>query len=147
MPTFTHEPWCKRRVHQDPARRFSDQYNLHRLANGAANLDCVGKWFAVRLSDGKGDGVLYDSKLDCVVHQKGSEHHYVYTRIGPQSMNPCEADVMLRTHRRMYDRGMRMVDPDHRAGGLELIKRSSIEDQLAAMRGIAKNLRMPWEAN
>lgn len=147
MPVWTHEQWCKRRVHQDPAKRLSDTYNLHRLANGALNTDCVGKWFAARLSDGTGDGVLYDSKLECIVHQKGSEHHYVYVKIAPKSMNVCEADVMLATHRRMYSHGVRMVDPDHRKGGLEMIKRINAEDQLAALRGIAQNLRMPWEAN
>jgi hypothetical protein len=143
--TETHAQWCQRKWkrHSDAARRLADTYNLHRTALG---LDSVGKWFAAALADGTGDGVLYDSKSDCVLHQKHNESNYTYVKIVPTGMNACEAHVMLATARRLYDHGMRMVDPDHRRGGLDLIKRITVEDQLAAMRGVVRNLRLPWVA-
>ncbi len=141
---MTHEHWCKKGVHSDAAKRLSDTYNLHRIVLG---LDAVGKWFAVSLSEGKGDDVLYDSKRDCVRHQKHMEQYYTFIKIVPSGMKICEAEVMLTTARRLYDKGMRMTDPDHKAGGMDLIKRVAVEDQLAMLRGVAQNLRMPWEAN
>lgn len=146
MPTQTHSEWCplKGRTHTDAARKVSDTYNLHRVALG---FNANGKWFAVRLSDGTGDDVLYDRKIEAVRHQKHNEKHYAFLRIMAPSMTACEAEVMLSTHRRMYDAGMRMVDPDHKHGGPDLITRLTAEDQLAMMRGVVQNLRMPWEAN
>jgi hypothetical protein len=61
-------------------------------------------------------------------------------------MKVCEAEVMLTTARQLYDNGMRMTDPDHKHGGLDLITRLTAEDQLAQMRGVVTNLKMPWEA-
>jgi hypothetical protein len=57
----------------------------------------------------------------------------------------CEAEVYLETNRRLYSRGMRMTDPDHKHGGMDLITRLNVEDQLAMMRGVVQNLKMPWE--
>jgi len=140
-----HTPWCKMNNgrHSDAAKRLNDTYNLHRLALGD---DAIGKWFAAALSDGDGDGVLYDHKIDCVRHQRHNETYYTYIKIVPPSMKICEAEVMLVTARRLYDKGMRMADPDHKHGGPDLITRLTAEDQLAQMRGRVTNLIMPWEA-
>jgi len=138
-----HESWCKIATHSDAAKRLSDTYNLHRIALG---IDANGKWFAVSLAEGRGDDVLYDSKLDCVNHQKHNERYYTFIKIVPSNMKSCEAEVMLSTARRLYDKGMRMTDPDHKHGGPDVIKRLMVEDQLNMMRGIVSNLRMPWEA-
>ena len=138
-----HEVWCKVATHSDAAKRTSDTYNLHRIALG---LDAVGKWFAVSLAEGRGDDVLYDSKLDCVTHQKHNERYYTFIKIVPSGMKVCESEVMLTTARRLYDKGMRMTDPDHKHGGPDLIKRLTVEDQLSMMRGIVTGLKMPWEA-
>jgi hypothetical protein len=142
----THAAWCraKDRAHSDAAKRLADTYNLHRMALGH---DAIGKWFAVALADGTGDGVVYDSKYDCVRHQNHNEQYYTFIKINPPSMSQCEADVMLRTARQLYDKGLRMSDPDHKHGGPDLITRLTVEDQLAvANRGVAQNLIMPWEA-
>lgn len=142
-----HEAWCPfgksgLGEHTDAAKSLADTFNLHRVALG---LDAVGKWFAVSLAEGKGDNQLYDSKLDCVTHQHHNERYYTYIKIVPGSMKVCEAEVMLTTARRLYDKGMRMVDPDHKHGGPDLITRLTVEDQLAQMRGAVTNLIMPWE--
>lgn len=134
----------KGKAHSDAAKRLADTYNLHRIALG---LDAVGKWFAASLAEGRSDDVLYDSKLDCVVHQKHNEKYYTFIKIVPAGMKTCEAEVMLKTARTMYDKGMRMTDPDHKHGGPDLITRLNAEDQLALMRGVARNVKMPWEAN
>lgn len=129
--------------HSDAAKRLSDTYRLHRIALG---FDANRKWFAVSLADGRGDNVLYDTKLECVTHQHHNESNYAFIRIMAPDMNVCEAEVMLATVRRLTDAGFRMADPDHRSGGMEPIKRLTMEDQIAAMRGRATNLIMPWEA-
>jgi hypothetical protein len=104
-------------------------------------------WFAATLSEGRSDDVLYGTKRDCVRHQHHDEQYYTFVKIAPCDMKACEAEVMLRTARNLYDKGMRLADPDHHHGGMDLIKRVSVEDQLAAMRGKVSNLKMPWEAN
>jgi hypothetical protein len=119
---------------------MSDDYNLHRIALG---YDAIGKWFASALADGVSDRVLYDSKRDCVIHQHHNEQYYSYVKIGPQGMNPCEAEVMLKTARSLYDKGMRLTDPDDARGGLDVIKRLTVEDQMAQIKGKNTNLVMP----
>lgn len=140
-----HTQWCQQKAfgHSDAAKRICDIYNLHRLAIG---LDAVGKYFASALADGRSDDTLYDTKLDCVLHQHHNEDYYTFIRIGPQSMVVCEAEVMLKTARTLYDNGLRLADPDHVRGGREVIKRLSVEDQMAQSQGRNTNLIMPWEA-
>lgn len=141
----THQSWCKQKAlgHSDAAKRLSDTYNLHRIA---LDLNAVGKWFAASLAEGRSDNVLYDSKLDCVTHQHHNEQYYVFVKIAPCGMDACEAEVMLRTQRNLYDAGMRMADPDHKHGGPDVIRRLTVEDQLQQMMGRNTNLIMPWEA-
>lgn len=138
----THEPWCQHKAlgHSDAAKRISDTYNLHRIGAGDTS---IGKWFASALHDGRSDDVLYDNKRECVCHQHHNEQYYTYIKIAPNSMNPCEAEVMLKTARALYDKGMRIADPDHARGGLDVIKRLTVEDQLAQARGKNTNLIMP----
>lgn len=141
-----HEHWClmKSMGHSDAARRLADTYNLHRIGLGDG---AIGKWFAASLAEGRSDDVLYDNKQSCVQHQHHNEDYYTYIKIVPSSMRVCDAEVMLRTARTLYEKGIRLADPDDKRGGLEVIKRSSIEDQFAQARGSNTNLIMPWEAN
>lgn len=141
-----HEHWCPSKAlpHDDAAKRISDEYNLHRIGKGDAS---IGRWFAARLNDGTSDHTLYDSKRDAVIHQHHNEKYYTFIKIGPYNMTPCSAAVMLKTGRALEDSGMRMADPDHPHGGMDVIKRVTAEDQLQQMRGRNTNLLMPWEAN
>lgn len=143
--TTIHQAWCQVKAfnHSDAAKRLCDTYNLHRLAVGD---DAIGKWFASALSDGRGDGVLYPSKVECVRHQHHNEQFYTFVRIGPPSMGICEAEVMLKTARQLYDKGLRMSDPAHKHGGPDVIRRLTVEDQLQQAHGRNTNLIMPWEA-
>jgi len=141
MSDYRHEVWCQHtNDNHESARRMADTYNLHLLADPD---NARGKWFAATLAEGKSDNVLYDNKLDCVLHQRHNEKYYTFIRINPSSMNPCEAQVMLNTARLLYSKGARMADPDHRHGGPSLINRVMVEDQLAMMRGAIRNLRIP----
>jgi len=115
----------------DAARRVSDTYALHRLADPIGN---IGQWFACKLSDGATDGVLYPSKAECIRYQTGNEQLYAYAQIVPATMSPQDAEIFLRIHRKLYDAGIRMVDPDDRNGGVSLIKRNSHEDMMASVR-------------
>jgi hypothetical protein len=140
-----HEPWCQQKAigHTDAANRVHDTYNLHRLALGN---DAIGKWFACALADGRSDNELYDSKYDCVRHQKHNEQFYTFVKIVPPSMRLCEAEIVLSAARKHYDAGFRLVDPDHKHGGPDLIKRLTMEDVRNQMAGRNTNLVMPWEA-
>ncbi len=141
---MSHSDWCptKALAHSDAAKRLSDTFNLHRVA---AQYDSINKWFAVRLHDGTSDGVLYDSKSDCIRHQGHNEQFYAFIKIIPCMMTPCEAEVLLNVHRRAYDAGFRLTDPDHPKGGRQLIQRVTVEDQLALAKGQVRNVILPGE--
>jgi hypothetical protein len=132
MTAEQHVPQCPLRafggIHTDAARRMCDLWTLHRLGTGL--YDAVGKWYAVRLDDGTSDGVLYDSKRECIQHQRGWEYLYAYVGMSIAQMNVCDAEIYLAVQRRMYEKGIRMVDPDARNGGHEPIKRVSREDMI-----------------
>ena len=139
-----HEPWCKSKAlgHSDAAKRIADTYNLHRMAGG---LGSVGKWFAAKLIDGRTDDTLYDNKRDAVTHQHHNEQWYTFVKINPSGMNACEAEVMLTVARSLYDKGLRLTDPDDRHGGKDIIRRLTVEDQRNLAMGTASNLIQPQE--
>lgn len=89
----------------DSARRCSDVVRAHVAAGHA------GRWVAVRLSDGGGDGVLYDRRRDAVRHQL-HETQCAYLRIPRDDMSPRAAAVYLRLHRQLYAAGLTLTDPD-----------------------------------
>jgi hypothetical protein len=87
----------------DAARRASDIVTTHLLADREGN---VGRWVAIRLSDGGSDGVVYDS----VRHAANAQLHYqqcMYIMIRPSGLPPREADAVLKYHRKVYDAGNR----------------------------------------
>lgn len=88
-------------VPSDAAKRMSDVITTHFLADPRGN---VGRWCAIRLSDGGSDGALYDD----VARAAWEQLHYkqcAYIRIATGGMGPREADVVLTYHRRVYDAG------------------------------------------
>ena len=123
--------------HSDAAKRLYDTYTLHKVADLFGNL---GKWFAVRLADGTGDGMLYDSKDECALFQRIDERYFAYVQVTHAQMTICSAEAYLMLLRRMYDAGIRQVDPREAKGGREMIKRVSSEDQLAQVFGRSQNL-------
>lgn len=92
----------------DAARRCSDIVNQALVDDFDGN---VGRWVAIRLSDGGSDGVIYDTKSDAVAHQL-HETTCAYVRIPPSGMPPRDARSFLRSTRAFYDAGMRFSDPD-----------------------------------
>lgn len=125
--------------HSDAAKRASDAYRLHKAALGQL---AVGRFLAVALADGSSDGVLYDTKRDAVRHQHHNEQMYAFICINPGDLNPCEAEEFLALNRMFYDRGIRLSDPDHAAGGREVIQRVTVEDQRSLARSIASGGRL-----
>lgn len=144
--TYQHQAWCQCQAygHSDAAKRVADAYNLHRIALG---YDAIGKWIACRMEDGRSDNVAYDTRRHAVIHQHNNEDRCTFIKIGPQSMNQCEAEVMLKVARSLYDKGFRLTDPDDVHGGRDVIKRASVEDQLAQARGFSTNLIIPGRLN
>lgn len=146
MSVYFHAVGCRsNKDHSDAAKKVSDTYNLHRIAGDTMGIQANRKWFACALNDGESDGILYDTKRDAIHYQHHNEQWYTFICIGPHSMTPCEAEVMLAVARRAYDNGMRLVDPEDAKGGRELIKRSTREDMRALAYGMATNLIMPGD--
>jgi len=117
----------------DAAKRVSDEYNMHRVADP---LGSIGKWFAVKLTDGSCDHTLYDSRAECIRHQHHNEQYYAYVQIGPWQMSPGDAQIFLRKHREMYSAGIRLADPDAKGGGNSVIKRLTKYDEARSHRSI-----------
>lgn len=140
-----HQATCTREYrtalgdHSDAAKRISDTYRLHASALGAA---AIGRWFACKLADGTGDGVLYDSKRDAVAHQGHNEKLFIFLSIGPYDLGPCDAEQLLAVQRLYYDRGLRWPDPDHAGGGPEIVQRVTVEDQRSLVASIASRGRI-----
>jgi hypothetical protein len=92
----------------DAARRCADAYNFQLTVHGMA---APGKWIAVRLSDGGSDAKLYDSKADAIRFQL-HENMCAYICILPNAMPVDDALSILRIHRKLYEGGARLADPD-----------------------------------
>lgn len=114
-------------------KRVAAEYNMHRQADP---IGSVGQWFAVRLNDGTSDHDLYPDKISCVLHQKGDEKWYAFLQIIPQTMTERDAAYAISGFRKLADRGIGYVDPDHKKGGLQPIRRLAVEDQRAQIRAI-----------
>jgi hypothetical protein len=125
-------------VISDEAKRVSDEYGLHRVADPHGS---IGRWIACRLTDGTSDHVLYDSKSDAVAHQHHDERFYTFIQLGPWPMTPVEAQTRLDVDRRMYDAGLRLADKGAKNGGMDMIRRVSQEDQLAQLRSLFRGSR------
>lgn len=126
--------------HSDAAKRIYDTYSLHRLADPIGNL---GRVFAVSIADGTTDNVLYDTRQDAIRHQHHNEWYYDYVRISPTQMSLCDAELFLSGIRKTYEARKSLMDRDHPKGGLEIIHRLTVEDQLAQNAGKPTNLIVP----
>jgi hypothetical protein len=104
--------------------------------------NAIGMWFAVALADGHSDGIAYHGKRDAVLHQHHNEQFYAYIQICPTGMSPCEAEAFLRIHREMYDKGMRLADPDHAKGGHSMIPALTNEDMRSRLTSIRSGGRV-----
>lgn len=92
----------------DAGRHCADAVNL------ALEIGGLGKWIAVRLSDGKSDGNIYDTKDEAIRHQLW-EFQCAYIKIPPGGMQREHGARFLEVNRKLYDKGMRIADPDREA--------------------------------
>lgn len=114
---------------------------MHRLADLYGNMK---KWMACRLDDGTSDNTLYDTKAQAIRHQHHNENYYTFIQMVPAQMTACEAEVMLKVARMVYDAGGRMTDGYARH---DVIKRSTWEDQNALSKGIVTNVQLGRKRN
>ena len=126
--------------HTDAAKRLSDTYRLHRLADP---IGSIGHWFAASLSNCDSDRTIYDTRRDAVTHQHHDELYYFYVQIIPSDMNPCQAESHLSGQRTMSNAGIRLTDRDHHSGGRVMIPRLTVEDQQSLMRSVLSGGRLP----
>jgi hypothetical protein len=137
---MNHDHYCRTLKHSDAAKRISDTYALHRLADPIGN---TGTWFACAIHDGTTDGVLYDSRKDAIMHMHHNETYYTYVQIVPSTMTVCAAEMYLAAVRKTYEARKNLMDRDHPKGGLEIIPRLAAEDFRAEMNGNPTNLIIP----
>ena len=133
---IAHVGGCPRRGsgHTDPAKRISDATLLQWVAG---KWNCVNKWMAFKLEDGRTDNVLYDSKRDAVRHQL-DEFLCMYVNLQPGGMNVCEAEAMFKFTRQAYSNGFRLPDPDAKSGGPDLIPRIGTDKLTAQIRALTR---------
>jgi len=89
----------------DIGKRASDVINLHLIGGN------VGKWVALRLSDGSSDGIPYDSRREAIEHQL-HEQLCCYVRVPLTGMPPEHALRFIQLNRALYEAGYRIADPD-----------------------------------
>lgn len=118
--------------HEDAAKRVSDGYNLHLLADIDGNQ---GRWLAFRLSDGTSDGTTYASKDDAIRGQRHNEKYCMFLPIRRTSMSVCAAASLLRTSRMMYDLGNPQTE---RQELIPRLTRESQARQLQRLQAIAR---------
>lgn len=70
-----------------------------------------GRWIAAKLSDGRTDGNIYDTREEAIRHQL-HETLCCYVLVQPGLMPPREASEWLRLNRQIYDAGYRISDSD-----------------------------------
>jgi len=128
------EPGCPPRnrlpngQHSDPAKRCADRVNLVIAAQGT---EVVGKWLAIKLTDGDTDYTVYPTQSAAVASKMPYEREHCYLRIPRQWMTQCEAESYLRMNRMRYESGMGTM-PDPREVIRPLTKRDA-DAQFAAM--------------
>jgi hypothetical protein len=95
----------------------------------------VRSWVALRLEDGGSDGELYESKRDAVRHQVNEFlcAYFSYRNSPSGFASTLDAQLYLNWNRALYDRGMRLPDPDDKAGGPDLITPLTMEDYAAQL--------------
>lgn len=93
----------------------------------------AGRWIAFRLADGSYDRTIYDSKREAVRHQS-DEFLCGYIKLNLIPMTHCEAEVVLAMHRKLYDNGFRMPDPDRKDGGKQPIMPVVQRDRVKAIQ-------------
>lgn len=89
----------------DAGRRLAAAHAEARRAGG------IGRYIAARLSDGATDGVIYDTRADAIRHQL-HETQCLYVMVQPGLLTEREATQLIDVHRRVYDAGFRLTDPD-----------------------------------
>lgn len=120
--------------HTDAAKRASDMTVQRWTDHGWDGY--VGTWMSFALADGRSDGILYPTKRAAIRHVP-DEFRFMYIKMHPGGMTPCEAEIMLMFHRNAYDAGFRLADPDKKDGGPDLIPRigtETVQAQIQALR-------------
>lgn len=112
----------------DRGRRLSEAVEYARARGGA------GRFIAARLSDGRTDGAIYDTRDDAVRHQLHATQ-CAYLVVPPAPMPPAEATAWLDLHERLYDKGIDLQDPDA-ANGRALMRMAHETPAVAAGLGL-----------
>jgi hypothetical protein len=128
------------KLHSDEARRLSDEYRLHRLAD---RYGSIGHFFAVRLADGESDHALYPDKDTAIAHQKGDPNWYAFVQVVPHDMTQCDAEAYLTITKRYRKAGVNAL-------GRQPISRLLTEDMRSQVSAVTRGTRpsnLLWPGN
>jgi hypothetical protein len=104
-------------------------------------VNAVHFWKAIQLSDGAVDRNNYETKRDAIRHQS-DEFRCAYIKLTyGMNMPVCEAEMILSFHRKAYDAGHRLVDPDRKDGGRSHILPRTMADMNRAIAALGKPSR------
>jgi hypothetical protein len=92
----------------DASKRMADAMTMHWLAGSA------GHWVAFKLADGTSPdrNTAYETRIECVKHQKWDRDNIVYLEVVPGGMEPKEAGAFLQWARFLHSQGWRLPDPE-----------------------------------
>lgn len=117
--------------HSDEAKRLSDEYRLHRLADP---IGSIGKFFAAKIQDCTSDHTLYDTWDDAVEHHMSPDPAYwMYVQVVPADMPVCQAETFLKIQRIYFEKGINRPQDKRKP-----IPRLLTEDMNAQMRTITR---------
>jgi hypothetical protein len=95
-------------AYADASKRMAEAMTMHALAGSA------GQWVAFKLADGTSPdrNTAYETRIECVKHQKWDRDNIVYLEVVPGGMEPREAGAFLQWARCLHSQGWRLPDPD-----------------------------------
>ena len=95
-------------AYADASKRMAEAMTMHALAGMS------GHWVAFKLADGTSpdNHTAYETRIECVKHQKWDRDNIVYLEVVPGGMEPKEAGAFLQWARFLHSQGWRLPNPD-----------------------------------
>jgi hypothetical protein len=117
----------------DAAARMRDAVNLHVLGGNIGVRQRHLCWVAIRLSDGRSDGELYESRADAVRHTTNRERGWFYVKVGQSEMPLNEAIIVLQQARQAFRNGIIFAEEQVVTTQLPELMRPFIPNTLSAL--------------
>lgn len=126
--------------HSDEAKRLSDEYRLHRLADPFGS---IGKFFAAAIQDCRSNHTLYDTWDDAVDHHMSPDPAYfMYVQIVPADMPVCQAETFLKIQRIYFEKGINR--PQDKRKPIPRLLREDMSSQMRTIMHGSQPSNLVW---